>query len=1243
MIARGLEGERRAGRGEQRRAIVFEGRAIVFALLAICALLAVASASASAAGPPFRYDEEASKELSKTVPGEAFGEPFGLTFNSAGALFLADPKGDPGEEGLIDKFNSANVFQAQLGAEALSGQFARGVAVGDESGHIYVGDSNHSEVFALNAAGEQLSVWSGANTPAKSFGEGCCFVFTAVDNSPSVSKGEIYVSTTQEGGKVDVFKAQGEDKVEGEYLRELKVPGGFGNLGERANIAINQSNGEVYLADAGNKVVDRFSATGEYEPAAQIKGVSPSEPFVEPGAVGVDGATGDLFVVDHRAGGGSGGEVIDEFNSGGEFLTQIKETGEGDPLQKPVAVAVASAGPHAGEVYVSDAGAKAVDVFAVEVPEAPVIEGAGVSQPNGESVSFLAEIDPHGSPTEYRFEYGRCDSPGTCASSPYEATLPQPDALLGFEDFKTHTTPTFHVQGLSPSTPYHVRVVAHNAIGTIAMEETFTTQGPGGTLSLPDHRAWELVSPADKHGAVLSAAGGKGVVEASAGGDAIAYLANAPTESSPEGNAGSVQVLSQRGAGGWSSRDIASPHRAATGSGSHSAPEYRFFAEDLSAGMLQPYGLFNPAVSSEASEQTPYLRTLGSCTSNCYRPLVSGKAGFSNVPAGTSFGEERSCEENNGAFVLVICGPELQGASPDASHVVLRSAAPLVAGAPRNELYEWAGGQLKLVSVLARNEAGEELPAPTGPFLEEQPLLGTAFGLPFGPSARRAVSDDGSRVFFESEATLYMRDTVKGETLQVDAAEAGCGESECSGGAGRFEIASADGSRVLFTDKRRLSKDAGAEVGAPDLYECKVFTDAEGKLACHLTDLTPIEGGEGADVQGAVLGAGEDGATVYFVANGALAGTGASRGTCAGEKEEQSSTLHCNLYELREGKAKLVAVLSAADAKDWTRAIEHQPTRSSPDGRYLSFMSSRSLTGYDNRDAHTGQRDAEIYVYDSFDESLSCASCNPSGGRPVGVEYGQLAAGNSLALPATREEWENKGWVAALPPHTTAIGENEPNYQPRYLADSGRLFFNALDALVPQDVNGSGDVYEFEPNAVGDCGQPVGCVNLISSGESGEASVFLDASATGDDVFFLTAQRLTKADIDSREDVYDAHVCSPASPCLETPAAQPPACITESSCKAAPSPQPPAFGAPASQSFSGPGNPPPPPPTPPVKVKPPTRAQQLAKALAACHKRFAKAKKRRAGCERQARGKYGAKKAPAKKSAKKTSSKKGHR
>ena len=234
--------------------------------------------------------------------------------------------------------------------------------------------------------------------------------------------------------------------------------------------------------------------------------------------------------------------------------------------------------------------------------------------------------------------------------------------------------------------------------------------------------------------------------------------------------------------------------------------------------------------------------------------------------------------------------------------------------------------------------------------------------------------------------------------------------------------------------------------------------------------------------------------------------------------------------------------------------------------------------------------------------------------------------------------WPGTQWIAANVPGWTLYTVGLSLYQSRYLSDSGRLFFNSSDALVPQDTNGNEDVYEYEPAGVGDCsgasatfsGNVGGCIGLISSGSAFGESGFLDASETGNDVFFLTTGRLVSSDVDTSLDVYDAHVCSTVAPCAITPPAQPPECGSASSCRAAPPAQPSIYGAPASATFSGAGNlapvaPPSPGGKPVAKGRALTRAQKLTKALAVCHKQ--KRRKQRAGCERSARKKYGAAKA----------------
>jgi hypothetical protein len=335
-----------------------------------------------------------------------------------------------------------------------------------------------------------------------------------------------------------------------------------------------------------------------------------------------------------------------------------------------------------------------------------------------------------------------------------------------------------------------------------------------------------------------------------------------------------------------------------------------------------------------------------------------------------------------------------------------------------------------------------------------------------------------------------------------------------------------------------------------------------------------------------------------------------------------------------------VSVLAGQDRHDWSTSLREMPARVSASGQWLEFMSQRSLTGYDNRDAKTGQPDAEVYLYDAAANRLTCASCEPSGARPVGIEYHKLDPGSGGLAGGPRDVWESTATVAANVPGWT--GDDEAGFasrhQPAYLNNEGRLYFNSADGLVPQDVNGTEDVYQYEPPGVGNCTsgsanfaeRSGGCVDLISSGASSQESAFLDASASGGDVFFLTSAKLAPQDHDAAYDVYDAHVCSGASPCPPAEAASPPPCDTGDSCKPAPTPQPEIFGAPASALFSGAGNLPPPSSATPA----PAVESKLTKALKSCRKRFAHSKKRRGACEAKARRQFGAKKAGAKKASK---------
>ena len=90
------------------------------------------------------------------------------------------------------------------------------------------------------------------------------------------------------------------------------------------------------------------------------------------------------------------------------------------------------------------------------------------------------------------------------------------------------------MSGLLANTTYEYRAVvtASGHAAEVGELRAFTTQTEGLGVNLPDSRGWELVSPPNKHGALIEGIGATqragGVVQASADGSRITYTATAP-------------------------------------------------------------------------------------------------------------------------------------------------------------------------------------------------------------------------------------------------------------------------------------------------------------------------------------------------------------------------------------------------------------------------------------------------------------------------------------------------------------------------------------------------------------------------------------------------------------------------------------------------------------------------------------------------------------------------------------------
>ncbi len=907
-------------------------------------------------------------------------------------------------------------------------------------------------------------------------------------------------------------------------------------------------------------------------------GVSTAVPPVYEGSfggLGAEACTGDVYV--------DTGTTVERLEGGGGLVESLPVPGGAAPEHQGVGYGVV---PDCASLsmFAVNVNAGVADVYGPEPPQAPTIEADSgfASEVTDDGAKLSGTVNPRTEPgegeTTYVFEYGPCPVEGSCAGAAY------PQGVGGSVPAEYGSVVvSSSLRGLVADTRYHYRLSAYNkfdeppAAAVYGEELTFTTQPsfPGGLL---DERGWELVTPPDKHGAEIYPVEETGVIQAAANGSAIAYLASAPIEESPAGNSNKTQVLSRRGENGWASCDIGLPHARATGASIGAGQEYRAFAPDLEAGLVLPLGVLVPGLVPGEREVSPLLVGLSNeCGGQpSYRPLLAScpAAGEcepavqedADLEAGVQVAEENSeCSEPR-----AFCTPEPLGTSQSLSAVVMRSEKPLFAGAPAGALYEYSGGHVYPVSVLAN-----------GTVEGRGPLLGSG-----ERSQRGAVSEDGSRVVW-SEASggkhLFVWDRASGKSVQLDTVQKETGVTGGEGGVDPvFQFATGDGSKVFFTDTQRLTANAG-EKEAADLYECDVEVEGEGeesKPKCVLRDLTPKTGsGESARVLGEALGGSETGGLVYFVANGELTktpsanGEHAVKGDCAAEPDPKAE---CDLYVWSEASPEpaLVAVLSGEDVDDWAGTnteITKLMGRVSGDGEWLAFMSQRSLTGYDTRDAaNAGVRDEEVYEY-RYGKGVVCVSCDPTGERPHGAEYAKLNGGAAAGAKVWSPEVWLSGFVPGWTPVSIATGTGVQR-QPRYLDASGRMFFDSRDGLLPHDTNGTMDVYEYEPAGVGSCEEggegyvavDKGCLGLVSSGESGEESGFLDASENGNDVFFLTKSKLSKHDSDTAYDIYDARVGG------EEPKESKPVECQGDACQSPVTP--PESLTPSSLTFSGPGN-----------------------------------------------------------------------
>jgi hypothetical protein len=203
--------------------------------------------------------------------------------------------------------------------------------------------------------------------------------------------------------------------------------------------------------------------------------------------------------------------------------------------------------------------------------------------------------------------------------------------------------------------------------------------------------------------------------------------------------------------------------------------------------------------------------------------------------------------------------------------------------------------------------------------------------------------------------------------------------------------------------------------------------------------------------------------------------------------------------------------------------------RIAKDGTVVLFETNAELAGF-----NTGGVD-QVYRYDLGANEVTCVSCPPAGVTPTGPAY----MTHDVASPSgPGDEWNL-------------------NFNRAITEDGSRIYFDSPDALVPQDVNGHRDAYEWEN----------GSLYLLSTGSSRSDSFIGDNTSSGGDAVFSTAQGLNPNDVDEGYDVYDARIPRPG----DNPPPEALPCQGDV-CQGPPS-VPSLLGIPASAAFNGLGNP----------------------------------------------------------------------
>jgi hypothetical protein len=735
-----------------------------------------------------------------------------------------------------------------------------------------------------------------------------------------------------------------------------------------------------------------------------------------------------------------------------------------------------------------------------------------------------------------------------------------------------------------------------------------TESSPGFRVSLPDCRAYELVSPPFTDGEPLTtervAADGASVSFASLGGFG---------ENGNDGLEAGSLFLATRGESGWATTGLSPSAAQFQG---ETPPSQSFYSYDFTSDFSE--ALFTLAPSSASSIDFRYYR---------HQP------GGSYVEVGPVFPPVVLATWNPGV------GGEPQvaylGATRDLSHIVFSTANvtdfkwvwPGDSMVGRFSLYEYVGtGNTEPTLVGIKPGPGETSNRPAehptlisqcGDTLGGADMLGNYQGESedaYNAISTQPSSEEGRTVFFTAFALAESAGTCTGhgivspavnelyarisESRTVAISEPSTSDCEAcdlsNPKKALFQGASADGSKVFFLSEQELFAGSRGEAGE-NLYEYDFnAADQHEKVSLIASSMAP---------GGGVMRVSEDGSLVYLVSGADL--PGATANEFGAEPHAGADNLY--VYDTRTARSRFIAELSPSDSQEWGAQDSRGSVEATPgEGRFLVFGSVEENV---TPGASGGGR--QLYRYDAQPTRAEEEVGIP---RLVRISVGDVESndGNDGANSEIPEQpYDGSDTVAAVS-------------RPLSIStDGSKVFFQSTWALTPQALNRV-CVYEAEGScearAVNVYEYEDGHAYLLSDGRDvhslfrGSVSGLIGASASGSDVFFTGSDHLVgQAGGDTGQTyIYDARIDG-GFPAPATPAG----CTSE--CQGSGT-APPTFGPPVSTTLSGTGNVVSAPPSGAATPKKARKAVRCAKGRKLVHDKCVKARAKAKSRGRKARG-----------------------